>query len=326
VKSISVIVPAHNAAASILEALRSLISEADLIHEILVIDDASTDDTGLLAQRAGSTMSLPIRVIRAEHRDAGAARNVGLAEASAPWVYLLDADDQHNERGLRRLAERSREVPEAGLIAGGYVRLTDRTSERTKLPGPFGLSRAANAERYLAGRVSSMAIGSVLVARAAIGNTRFRANLPYDEDTLFLAEMLNSTTVATIHDTVLTYAVSTQRSDDRFVTAPARSFLTWRRALRDLERRGISRRSLQAREGIVAMKVARVHYARGEFGWAVRFLAIARAAPKVSLADHWRLARYNAKISIRRKFASPTGPLSGPDVHAPRQSSRAADR
>ncbi|MGT2467532.1 hypothetical protein ACVOMV_25635 [Mesorhizobium atlanticum] len=52
------------------------------------------------------------------------------------------------------------------------------------------------------------------------------------------------------------------------------------------------------------MKIARVHYARGDFDKAARFLNVAEAAPRAS-ADVWRCMRYRAKITLRRRFSAP---------------------
>ncbi|WP_245466963.1 MULTISPECIES: hypothetical protein [unclassified Mesorhizobium] len=64
---------------------------------------------------------------------------------------------------------------------------------------------------------------------------------------------------------IFTYFVSAERSDDRFTVRSAGRFLEWRLALRRLRSCGIAERSLKVREGLVALKIARVHYARGDF-------------------------------------------------------------
>lgn len=295
--------PAHNAAGTISGTLSSLRSEADLLQEIIVVDDASSDNTGALALRVAKALSLPVRVIRAECRDAGAARNLGIETASAPWVYFFDADDQHIPGGLRRLLRCSHEMPHAGLIVGSYLRQVDGLDGRIKAPGRYGLAGAENSRDYVTGRIRSIALGSAIVARAAIGDTRFPTGIPYDEDTLFWAKILLGASVATVPQCVLAYAVSTFRADSRFITKPVERFLKWRKKLRDLEHSEIAKSILQLREGMVALKIARVHYARGDFATAARFLEVARVAPKYS-RDSWRCLRYRVKISIGRELES----------------------
>ena len=301
--SVSVVIPAHNSAGSIAGTLTSLTSDSEFIQEVIVVDDSSTDDTGAVAQRTAEKLGLPVRVIRTECRDAGSARNVGLGQASARWIYFLDADDQHRQGGLRRLVRRSEVVPDASLIIGSYVRRVDGIMRSTKVPSGYQRLGGANAVSYLTGRVRSIAMGSALVARSTIGDIRFPVDLPYDEDTLFWARVLHAARVATVDEVVLIYAVSSQRANDRFIVAPKEKFQTWKWALGELQNYGIPWSALATREGLVAMKIARVHYAMGDFETAANFLAIANAAPK-TVADRWRCVRYGIKIAIRKKVHS----------------------
>ena len=149
---------------------------------------------------------------------------------------------------------------------------------------------------------AQIAIGSALVARRAIGDIRFPAGLGYDEDTLFWARVLSEASPIRMARPVMVYVVSTERSDDRFTFKPAERFLKWRRELRGLADCGIPKSAIKRREGLVALKIARVHYARGDLATAARFLAIAAAAPK-SPADAWRCMRYRFKIAAQQRLA-----------------------
>ena len=59
---------------------------------------------------------------------------------------------------------------------------------------------------------------------------------------------------------------------------------------------------------LVALKIARVHYSRGDFDMAARFLGVAEAAPRAG-ADIWRCMRYRLKIALRRRFSAPAAQL-----------------
>jgi glycosyltransferase involved in cell wall biosynthesis len=87
--AVSVIVPAFNESASI-EALISGLRRAGQWHEILVVDDGSTDDTGPRAAKAGA------RVIRHPYNKGnGAAVKTGIRQATGGLVLILDGDGQH---------------------------------------------------------------------------------------------------------------------------------------------------------------------------------------------------------------------------------------
>ncbi len=100
---VSVIMPCHNAERWIGEALRSAAAQTQPPHEIIVIDDASTDDSH--AQIAAS--GVPVKLLSANCRNAAAARNIGIRAATGDWIAFLDADDvwypQHLERAAHVL-------------------------------------------------------------------------------------------------------------------------------------------------------------------------------------------------------------------------------
>jgi glycosyltransferase involved in cell wall biosynthesis len=85
--SISVIVPAHQAAATIGETLASVRGQSRAADELLVVDDGSTDATGAIATAAGA------KVISRPNGGVAAALNAGLAAALGDLVAFLDADD-----------------------------------------------------------------------------------------------------------------------------------------------------------------------------------------------------------------------------------------
>ena len=84
---VSVIVPAHNAAPYLAEAIDSIQAQAHGNLDIVVVDDGSTDATAEIAAVDG------VRLQRQPHRGAGAARNAGLALARGEFIAFLDADD-----------------------------------------------------------------------------------------------------------------------------------------------------------------------------------------------------------------------------------------
>jgi len=94
----SVILPTYNRIATLPRAVASVLAQDEPNFELLIVDDASTDATGMWL----SALSDPrIRTIRLEH-NAGpsAARNRGLEVARAPVVAFLDSDDIYKAKRL----------------------------------------------------------------------------------------------------------------------------------------------------------------------------------------------------------------------------------
>jgi len=88
---VSIVIATRNRRALLSEAVASVERQRGVLVELLVVDDASTDDTAAwLDARAGGTL----RSFRLdEHSERAHARNLGLAHCRAPYVMFLDDDD-----------------------------------------------------------------------------------------------------------------------------------------------------------------------------------------------------------------------------------------
>ncbi|WP_134680588.1 glycosyltransferase family 2 protein [Paracoccus ravus] len=91
-EKVSVIIPAYNAFRTIGQAVSSALLQPE-VAEVVVVDDASTDDTAAAAWRADDA-SGRLKVLRLESNGGPAlARNKAIAASSAPWIAILDSDD-----------------------------------------------------------------------------------------------------------------------------------------------------------------------------------------------------------------------------------------
>jgi len=87
---VSVIIPCRNAEAWVGETIASVVSQADVSCELIVVDDGSEDRS---AEIASTSAAGKLTLIRQEASGVSRARNVGTAAASAPLLQYLDADD-----------------------------------------------------------------------------------------------------------------------------------------------------------------------------------------------------------------------------------------
>ena len=134
----SVIIPAFNEGPSIAGVVASLRGHAPW-HEILVVDDGSSDGSGEAAAAAGA------RVVRHPYNKGnGAAVKTGLRQATGTYILIVDADGQHQPQDALRLVN---QLDTFELVVG--ARSTDSQASWTRRWGNAALNRVAS---YLTGR------------------------------------------------------------------------------------------------------------------------------------------------------------------------------
>lgn len=109
----TVVIPAYNESGYLAATLASLArQDFPSGYEVLVVDNASTDGTGDLAERHGA------RVVRQPQPGVCAARQRGTEEARGEIVVSTDADTVHPQDWLTRLDRAFRSRPDAVAVAG----------------------------------------------------------------------------------------------------------------------------------------------------------------------------------------------------------------
>lgn len=102
----SIVICTYNRAALLRDALASLVAQQTdgrFRYEVVVIDNASTDDTPAVIEDAGRTAPVPFRGVREAKPGVAAARNRGIAEARGEWVAFFDDDQVADPRWLAEL-------------------------------------------------------------------------------------------------------------------------------------------------------------------------------------------------------------------------------
>ena len=119
--SVTIVIPAFNEADSIGPVVTQLRAVAAW-HEVLVIDDGSTDTTGTTATSAGA------RVIRHPYNKGnGASVKTAIRAANSEWILIVDADGQHAPDDAARLVSR---LGDYDLVIGARDPRTQATAGR----------------------------------------------------------------------------------------------------------------------------------------------------------------------------------------------------
>jgi glycosyl transferase family 2 len=132
----SIILPTHNRSAAIRATIDSVLAQSERDWELLVVSDASTDDTDAVVEAYGDPR---VRLVRLAERAGhpGPPRNAGLAHARAELIAYVDHDDRWEPGHLAELAAL---LGGARLAATGAVPVdaSDRATGR-----PTGIADAA---------------------------------------------------------------------------------------------------------------------------------------------------------------------------------------
>lgn len=192
---VSVIMPARDAAETLEATCASVdkaASRAGVRARIVVIDDASIDDTARLARNFGDrAVACDVVVVPTKGLGVAGARNAGLGFVNSRYTCFLDADDFFSEDSLAsriQVLESAFATDPSTIGAFSRTRLVDMhtqaelsVSNNYKNPG----------RRYRFQDVHSPAhISSILYRTEAVESVRFDYGRQYGEDWLFLAQVL----------------------------------------------------------------------------------------------------------------------------------------
>jgi glycosyltransferase involved in cell wall biosynthesis len=118
---VSTIIPVHNRAALLREAVSSVIGQSYRPIEVIIVDDGSTDDTPAAADALASGFPAQIRTLHQRNTGAGFAREAGRQSARGEFIQYLDSDDLLLPDKFALQVAGLRANPSCG-VAYGYTR------------------------------------------------------------------------------------------------------------------------------------------------------------------------------------------------------------
>lgn len=106
---ISIIIAAHNQAEYLEECIESCYNQTLSAHEIIVVNDGSTDNTAEIAERymfkEFPLIDSPVKVIHQVNKGLPSARNTGIMAATGDYIIFLDSDDMLKENAIARITK-----------------------------------------------------------------------------------------------------------------------------------------------------------------------------------------------------------------------------
>jgi glycosyltransferase involved in cell wall biosynthesis len=186
---VSVVIPTYNRAELVVRAVASVQRQSFDDWELLVVDDASTDDTKARIEHLGDRRIEYVR--RDVNGGVAAAQNTGLDRAAGRFVHFLHSDDELMPEFVWRLSEVLDNAPPAiGGVESG-VEVVESGSTTRRRPYLEGAD-----DRALLVFQSGVHISTLLLRRELAAGVRFDESLRTVEDRDFCIRLLRRTTLA----------------------------------------------------------------------------------------------------------------------------------
>lgn len=134
---ISIIVPSYNQQEYLPDCIDSIIDQ-NILGEIIIVDDGSTDRSFDIARKYQSERPDIVKVISQVNKGLASARNTGIMNAKWNWCLFLDADDMMVEGGLEKLLKKIIEVDQLGIdiVSGSFKTFGTSNEEIILMPRP----------------------------------------------------------------------------------------------------------------------------------------------------------------------------------------------
>lgn len=183
---VSIIVPVYNIARELPQCVESLLAQNCPPEEILLVDDGSTDESGILCDRYAQEHP-HIRVIHKTNGGLSSARNAGLDASRGNWVLFVDGDDLLAPKAVETLLSAAAQYPDADFIQFLYQETPDAHWQPTQ---PQSVNEVVCTQPrelfhrlYAMGGVAASAC-TKLLRRELIQTLRFREGIRHEDEEL----------------------------------------------------------------------------------------------------------------------------------------------
>ena len=229
----SIIVPAYNAESKIEQTLRTIILQTYSQYEVIIINDASTDNTEQTARNFLNKHNVDFQIITHEkNKGVSAARNTGIKAAHGEYICFVDADDRIEENYLSLLCAKA-EKENADIVLCGYK--IHNESKNTYDHRDIKLKRELRSARdyfpaWLMRKIPSN-IWSCLFRKKFLedNNLMFHEGCHFSEDEEFLVKALSASQCTSFLNELLYVYVIHDRQEDTF--RPLRKNYDWLNSL-----------------------------------------------------------------------------------------------
>lgn len=214
VSKVSIVMPAYNAERYITEAIQSVIAQTFTDWELIVIDDASQDNTAEIVQKLLIQDTRILFLQNLQNSGVATTRNRGLDIATGEYIAFLDSDDFWESNKLQRQLDLLRQTS-ADLCFTAYALANEKGQTALIHKVPRSVSYRDLLKENVVG------CSTVLVRRGMLTKFRFETNYFHEDYVLWLQLLKNGCTTVGLNDVLAHYRTG-GRSSDKINAAKSR--------------------------------------------------------------------------------------------------------
>lgn len=184
--TITIVIPVYNRAKILVNAIKSVLSQSHSAHEIIVVDDGSTDEIQSIIEELNATSKIPIYLIRQSNSGPSTARNRGALAANSLFILFLDSDDRLLPDAIYNLYMTliSHEVD---MVIGSRITILPSKRKRLTIAKALDKNNFKNFEDELLSRRPTVGIGAAVIRKSFFIENPFPEKIRICEDLAFYA-------------------------------------------------------------------------------------------------------------------------------------------
>ncbi|MCX9083030.1 MAG: glycosyltransferase family 2 protein [Candidatus Methanoperedens sp.] len=176
---VSVIIPTYNRANLIGRAIQSAIDQTYQNIEIIIVNDASNDNTEEIVTKFRNKDVVYIR--HENNKGGGAARNTGIIASRGQYIAFLDDDDEWLNDKLEKQVNAIKTLsPEWGGIYCGFYRISDKKTEKVEVFKQGDLKTELLREKFDIGSSSTLLFIKKIILEIGLFDETFERNQDYE--------------------------------------------------------------------------------------------------------------------------------------------------
>ncbi|SCM83669.1 Glycosyl transferase [uncultured Sporomusa sp.] len=183
--SVSIVVPIYNTEAYLKRCIGSIINQSYLDIEVLLVDDGSTDSSGIICDDYAAVDGR-VRVIHKANGGEASARNAGLIQATGQYIMFCDSDDALPLYAIERFMKAMDESA-ADMAVGAYIEKTNDPSSRD-FATRYCLAHYetyTNTQAIISILSGKEGPGQISHALSAVNGSLFKRSIIFDNHILF---------------------------------------------------------------------------------------------------------------------------------------------